>query len=531
MRRFFSYGPIDTETHYYAPRKELIERTYTRLIGENPKRGGHYITVWAPRQCGKTWIVQEVVEKIKQTDNYEAMIISLESAKEEKDEKGVLEILIEKLQIAFDRPLPPIEKIKQIPTLFTKQYFQKPVIAILDEFDALDEVLINRFASIFRDIFISRTNEKNKSSKEKTYLLHGLALVGVRSVLGIENERGSPFNVQQSLHIPNLTYDEVKGMFEWYEKESGQKVKREVIDRLFYETRGQPGLTCWFGELLTESYNEEKNKPITMDNFEEVHAAAIKILPNNNILNIISKANKEPYKQTVLELFKTDRKMEFTYDNRNLNYLYLNGVIDQEKENRIEYYVRFSCPFVQKRLFNYFSNDIFYQLGRLMEPLTNLEQVIDSTHLNIRELIDLYQVYLKKNKEWLFKGVPRRSDLRVYEAVFHFNLYAYINEFLRERQGRVFPEFPSGNGKIDLLIQYQDKMYGIELKSFSDQSGYRQALLKAALYGKKLRLSEIYLVTFVETIDEKTRQTYEADYHDPQTNVTVKPIFIETGVV
>ena len=91
----------------------------------------------------------------------------------------------------------------------------------------------------------------------------------------------------------------------------------------------------------------------------------------------------------------------------------------------------------------------------LMEPLSDLEQVIDANHLHIRGLIGLYQAYLEKNKGWLFKEVPRRSDQRVYEAVFHFNLYAYLNEFLRERRGRVFPEFPTGNGKIDLLIRYR----------------------------------------------------------------------------
>ena len=53
MKRFSSYGPIDTDLHYYAPRKELIDKAYTRVVGENRDKGGHYITVWAPRQCGK----------------------------------------------------------------------------------------------------------------------------------------------------------------------------------------------------------------------------------------------------------------------------------------------------------------------------------------------------------------------------------------------------------------------------------------------------------------------------------------------
>lgn len=35
-------------------------------------------------------------------------------------------------------------------------------------------------------------------------------------------------------------------MFRWYERESGQQVDQAVIDRVFYETKGQPGLvSCW----------------------------------------------------------------------------------------------------------------------------------------------------------------------------------------------------------------------------------------------------------------------------------------------
>ncbi|MCP4158333.1 MAG: hypothetical protein GY757_62115, partial [bacterium] len=89
----------------------------------------------------------------------------------------------------------------------------------------------------------------------------------------------------------------------------------------------------------------------------------------------------------------------------------------------------------------------------------------------------------------------------------------------------------TGNGKIDLLILSHDKIYGIELKSFTDQAGYRRALTQAARYGKQLRLPEIHLVNFIDTINDKTRHTYETDYHDPETTVTVKPIFIKTGSV
>ena len=63
MRKFFSYGPIDIDLHYYAPRNTLFDKAYTQLIGENPEKGGHYVTAWAPRQTGKTWLMQQIVKK------------------------------------------------------------------------------------------------------------------------------------------------------------------------------------------------------------------------------------------------------------------------------------------------------------------------------------------------------------------------------------------------------------------------------------------------------------------------------------
>ncbi|UCH92351.1 MAG: AAA-like domain-containing protein [Candidatus Aminicenantes bacterium] len=528
MRRFTSYGPINPNLHYYAPRKELIDRAYTQLVGEEPAEGGHYITVWAPRQCGKTWIMQEVVEKIKQTNDYEIGLISMEPAKEEKEEKEVLDVLIQKLQIVFSRSFPVIEKIKQVPTLFTRKYFQKPVILILDEFDALEEVFINRFASIFRDIYISRTGERDKPGKDKANLLHGLALVGVRSVLGIENVKGSPFNVQRSLHIPNLTDDEVKGMFRWYEKESGQKVQQDVVERLFYETNGQPGLTCWFGELLTATYNKGKKVPINMGHFKYVYKEATHVLPNNNILNIISKVNQQPYKEEVLELFKTDKKIEFRFDDKNLNYLYMNGVIDIEREENekgeSEVYCKFANPFVQTRLFSYFSREMFDDLGLLIHPLDSMEDAISEDSLIIPNILKRYKAYLKKNRDMVFKGMPRRKiDKRLYEAVYHFNLYRYLYDLLKKRGVDVIPEFPTGNGKIDLILKYRERVYALELKSFRDMYDYGRGIERAADYGKQLGLKEIVLLVFVELKEEEVKEL-DQEIEKPGIKVIVIPI-------
>jgi hypothetical protein len=501
-------------------------------MGDNPKKGGHYITVWAPRQCGKTWTMQQILFGLQKNTRFDVLKINLEILKEVEDTAMVVGSIARSIGERLGKDFTGIDTREKFQEIFRKEALDKPLILILDEFDALEENGINTVVSAFRNIYISRIDEVDKPTEQKSYLLHAVALIGVRSVLGIENPKGSPFNVQRSVHIPNLTFEEVEGMFQWYEKESGQKVHPEVIKGVYRETNGQPGLTGWLGELLTEGfevYTNDTTMPISPANFEEVLEAAINILPNNNILNIISKARDDEHKPMILELFKTDEKIEFKYDNKKLNFLYMNGVIDYEKETPGKYYVKFACSFVQKRLFNYFSEDLFHYMGKLYDTFDDLSDIITETGLEIPNMLRRYETYLKKNREWLLKDAPRRADLRIFEAVYHFNLFYYLKQFLGPEGGSVNPEFPTGNGKIDLIITYAGKQYGIEVKSYTTRGSYGHSLEQAVQYGKQLGLAEIFLVFFVDAIDKENRSKYEKDYLDETTGIRVIPTFVETG--
>jgi len=528
MRRFSSYGPVNSKLHYYAPRKDLLERAYTRLMGEVPEEGGHYITVWAPRQCGKTWTMQQVLFQLQEDPRYDALKINLEHLKFEESAAEVIHAIATEIGKELKKDFSQVRTQAGFQEIFSREVLEKPLILIMDEFDALKEDVIQAVVGAFRNIHIKRMDEIRKSSAQKNYLLHAVALIGVRSVLGIENAKGSPFNVQRSLHISNLTAGEVREMFQWYQRETGQTVEPDVVDTLFKETRGQPGLTCWLCELLTETYNETKDQPINLSDFRRIYAAATFLLPSNNVLNIISKVKEEPYRKIVLELFRTGDVMDFSFDNKSLNYLYMHGAIEPERVSESRFVVRFANAFLQKRLFNYFSGEYFSELGRLTDPFDKMEDAVTETGLNIPNLMKRYQSYLRINHAWLLKDAPRRKDMRIYEAVFHFNLFMFLATLLKRRDGRVYPEFPTGNGKIDLVVEYRGQTYGMELKGFTDVSGYQAALPRAAEYGNQLGLNEISLVFFIEAIDDKNRKKLETVYKDKKTGVSVIPIFVVT---
>jgi hypothetical protein len=50
---------------------------------------------------------------------------------------------------------------------------------------------------------------------------------------------------------------------------------------------------------------------------------------------------------------------------------------------------------------------------------------------------------------------------------------------------------------------------------------------QAAKYGKELGVTTIWLVLFVEAVDDKNRQRFEMDY--TETGVVVHPLFVPTG--
>jgi len=311
--------------------------------------------------------------------------------------------------------------------------------------------------------------------------------------------------VQRSLQIPNLTFDETRELYRWYEQESGQSVEPDVIDHIYEDVRGQPGLVSWLGELLTEVYNDEPDKPLTMQHLERTLLWATDGLGNANVQNIISKAQAEDHNHLVLELFRTEDKLRFRFDDPTTSFLYLNGVIDVEEEpNRLN--IRFPSPFIQRRLFNFFASEIFPTIGQLYAPFEDLSDTITENGLNVSKLLERYQHYLQQNRDWLLQDVPRKANLRPYEAVFHFNLYMYLNLFFQRRDGLVHPEFPTGNGQIDLVIQYAGQRFGIEVKSFTDDYEHQKGLKQAARYGKQLGLSEITLVSFIETVDDENQQ-------------------------
>jgi len=506
MRKFHSYGPVDRVEHYCVDRKEFVNLCTKQLIG-NIKKGGHYFTIWGARQTGKTWIMEESVKIIRHQymDQFKIACISMQGFTDD-EQTNISERFFAHwprlIEDEFNLNTGKITSWDEWLDIFNKQrgIFDMPVILLIDEFDKLQTKLINQLVSLFREMYLKRNN----------YYLHGLALVGVRSVLGVDNKSGSPFNIQRSLHIDNLTFDEVKNMFEQYQKETSQKISYEVIENLYEKTQGQPGLVGWFGELLTEKYNHEPHKTIDNKLWNHVYLNACEIEHNNTVRNMITKA-RDDYKPDIIKLF-TDSNIHFSFNYNWCNYMYMHGLIGYElfnEGNHAFYVCRFSSQFIQTCIYSALVGEVKENQKRsilALDPLDTLDDVFSDDNLNIPALLRRYKDFLKRLKEggenpWIDQ--PRRkSDYHLTEAAGHFHLYHWLSMALRKRCV-VRPEFPTFNGKVDLHLLCKDNKKGlIEVKSFVNAYEVKESIEQAAEYALKTNHASITIAMFAPFTDE-----------------------------
>lgn len=346
-RRFHSYGPVDLRIHYGVERRALVNQTVRQLVGDS-KEPGHFFTIWAPRQTGKTWLMRRAMAEIEAQYPAQYIVGTFSMGAAALEDRDPVDTFLERVpflfDLAFDVSIEPPSSWSAWAALFRPgQIFDRPVILLIDKFDDLPPAIIDRLVRLFREMYLMRDK----------YMLRGLALIGVRAVLGVDSSRGSPSNIQRSVHVPRLCRAEVETMFAAYQTEH--------ID----------------APALCRRYIA--------------------------YLNRLKAAGKPP-----------------------------------------------------------------------------------------------------------FAGDLHRSDLGLREAVGHFHLYAWLQEAVGHLC-KIIPEFPTGNGKVDLLLEQADLRAVIEVKSFTSKSAIALARTQVARYAQSQKLDVATLALFIPVSDPAVLETLSTD--------------------
>jgi hypothetical protein len=217
--------------------------------------------------------------------------------------------------------------------------------------------------------------------------------------------------------------------------------------------------------------------------------------------------------------------LPFAFHDPLLSYLYMHGLITsttvRQTNGELGEICRFSSPFVQDTLYHALSSDLVSDPWPVL-PLHPLDDLADvfalPGQLDLAALLRRYKDYLARLKA---KGInpwkeqPRRqTDQHLTEAVGHFHLYAWLQNAMGRRCA-VTPEFPTGNGRVDLHVGCAGQRGIIEVKSFVDQYQAGEDRKQAARYAKRLGFARVTMAVFVpvddETVLEKLSVTETVD--------------------
>jgi len=95
------------------------------------------------------------------------------------------------------------------------------------------------------------------------------------------------------------------------------------------------------------------------------------------------------------------------------------------------------------------------------------------------------------------------------------------------RRCSVSPEFPTGNGRVDIHLRCNKKEGVIEVKSFRDMLTLKQSILQASEYARLLKLGSIILVVFLTGVSEDEAMQLKAVRKINGVTVYIKPVLIQ----
>lgn len=471
MREFNTSGPCDPDKHYTVMREALV------ATGEALVERGRFFTIFAPRQSGKTTYFQLLFRQLR-TQGYLPIWISFEGLKQLSRAK-----FLQIVQTFLDRELVQAGIQADYPLqdpIDLQFYFGQllpstpPIVLVIDEFEDVPPSVMSELLHVFRAMYQKREHHK----------LRALALVGVSTLADLVVSSASPFNVVDELRIDYFTLTEVAELIGQYVAESGQIFDPAVINAIYENTQGQPGLTCALCHYLVNEMAPDRTQPVTMAAVYPTLKHFLTERRDKNILNIVSKA-REKQAFMLRVLFGTE-PIPYTIDDPNINYLSAHGVVAN-----VDGFVQVPVPLYSKRLITAFRPPVNGESHEyIVSAHESLQEFVVDDQLNIHALLDKYREYVQR------RGFHAFDTKQLKEGAWHYSLDGFIHFFIQRLGGDTLVEVPSSRGRTDLLILYRNHKYIIETKRFTDDAYFEQGKYQLVDYLKAEGLADGYYVVF-----------------------------------
>jgi type II secretory pathway predicted ATPase ExeA len=479
---FNTAGPCKPDIHYMLSATERLPEIKQLIAQEN------YFVIHAPRQMGKTTAMLALAQELTASDQYTAVMLSLEvgavfSDEPDLAEKAILDEWKESAQFRLPPELQPPdwatgEAGRQIGS-FLSTWARKslrPLVVFLDEIDALsDKTLV----SVLRQIRSGFPNRPQGFPQSVT-------LVGMRDVRDYKYASGgsdrlntsSPFNIKvRSFTLSNFTLEDVRKLYQQHTEATGQIFTSEAVDLAFHLTQGQPWLVNAIAKEIVEYITKDSSIPITAELVNQ--AKEILIKRQDTHLDSLAERLREDRVRAVIQPILAGQELP-NVPQDDIRYVLDLGLCTNENGLAI------ANPIYQEVLPRVLAYVTTASIGYL-QPIWLSEQ---GEFLPDR-LLEAFLLFWRQHGEPLFDSTPYP------EIAPHIVLMAFLHRVVNGG-GTLEREYAIGSGRMDICLRYGKVTLGMELKVWRDKKSdpLKEGLPQLDKYLSGLSLDTGWLVIF-----------------------------------
>jgi hypothetical protein len=497
VRFFNTTGPCNPYDHYMLPPEDrLVGAQLHRYI-----RDKLYWVLHAPRQTGKTTFLQNWAREINSANDAIACYTSLEAC---QGITGRAEAMITMHKAvcesarAWKFPVPelPLNNPELLLYETMRKWAEltapKPLIVLFDEADVLEGEPLIGFLRQLRNGFASRAVGIFPVS---------IALVGMRDLKdyitaakdGVAPNPGSPFNIKEdSAVLSNFTQTDVQKLFSQRTEETGQSIDRDALEYAWEQSRGQPWIiNSLFKRATMRVLQEDDYSTVTLAHIKEAREQMI--LARETHLDALAYRLENPKIRKIIESLITGKTDPLLTESDGFRLCLDLGLVIREK----------GTPSV--------ANPIYREVlarqittgpqDAMPEPEWQWEKPDGS--LDMDALLKEFQKFWRRNSEiW-------EEKMNYTEAFPHLLLMAFLQRVLNGG-GHIDREYAAGRGRMDLAVEYNNRIYIIEIKliySYNSPAEVREeGLGQITRYRDKIdKAAPAYLVIFDRRPETKSK--------------------------
>ncbi|MDR0477942.1 MAG: PD-(D/E)XK nuclease domain-containing protein [Desulfobulbaceae bacterium] len=452
MTRFFNTtGPCNPDDHYMLPPEErLIGAQLHRYI-----RDKLYWVLHAPRQTGKTTFLLDWMRKINAGGEGLACYVSVEDCQRVTDVSEAMRIINFNIRTALSemgykpptaRETDPLNMVSATLRQIAGLVAPKPLVILFDETDVLEGDPLIRFLRLLRGGFATRGVGIFPTS---------IALVGMRDLKdyitaskdGFAPNPGSPFNIKEdSAVIGNFTKENVARLFAQRTEETGQGITEEALKYVWQQSQGQPWIVNnLFKRATMRVLPAGSAETVTLAHIEQAREQMINARETH--LDALAHRLEDPRVRQVMETMMTGEADMRLAQGEGFRLCLDLGLVETRRG-----VAQVANPIYREILAREMTYGAQLAIAEPTWPWKKPDGSLDMDRL-LREFQKFWQ---RHSQVW-----EERSDYT--EAFPHLLLMAFLQRVLNGG-GSIEREYAAGRGRMDLMVQYADECFIIEIK-------------------------------------------------------------------